>query len=103
MSTGTERFLHGLFAIKAVNRGVLGWNSLQYFAKNLGIVFHPINKQTPRRITNRFRQMMIANHVPHLQVFIGNEVARHHQRTCSVSQPSLYAADLLSDVVAPDD
>lgn len=24
---------------------------------------------------------MIANHIPHLQGFVGNEVARHHQRT----------------------
>jgi hypothetical protein len=81
MSSGSEVFLNGLFAIKAISRDVLGWNGLLHLAEDVGVVFHPINKQAPSCIANGFCQSVIANHVPHLQVFVGNQVARHDQRT----------------------
>nr|WP_244349800.1 hypothetical protein [Thermostichus vulcanus] len=90
MSAGTQSFLNWLLAIKAINCSVLGWNRLLHFAKDPGIVFHPINEQTPGCIADRaphgaerhgLRQTRITNHVPHLQILIGNEVVRHHQRT----------------------
>ena len=100
MSSGTERFLNGLFAVKAINRGVLGGNRLLHFAKDLGIVFHPIHKQTPCCITDGFSQMMIANHIPHLQVFIGNQVARHDQRTGLFYNP-IFTLPTYSQVLSP--
>ncbi|MEN9232205.1 MAG: hypothetical protein Q6L68_15005, partial [Thermostichus sp. DG02_5_bins_236] len=51
MSSSAECPLNWLFAIKAINRGVLGWNSLLDFAEDLSLVFHPINEQTPGSIT----------------------------------------------------
>ena len=50
-----------------------------------GIVDHPIQEASPRGIEDGLGKSVILDHIADLQVFIGKEVARRHERVCLFS------------------
>src|SRR5579885_435405 len=49
---------------------------------HLPIIGEPREKAPPGRITDALREVSVSDEVGYLQVFVGNEIARCHERAC---------------------
>jgi hypothetical protein len=82
MSSGTQGLLDLFAAVGTVLSGVVRWNGNRYHPKHLTEVLQPISESRPRSIRNRFSQFFVSDHIPHLQVLIGNQVVRLDDAPC---------------------
>ncbi|MEQ8424573.1 MAG: hypothetical protein RIA63_07670, partial [Cyclobacteriaceae bacterium] len=55
---------------------MMGWDCNSHYTKHFAEILNPLPKLRPRCITNRLGKMSIPDHVPHLQILIGYQVAR---------------------------
>jgi hypothetical protein len=60
------------------------WNSHCCHAKHLTEIFQPISEDRPCSIRYRLSQLPVFDHIPHLQVLIGNQVVRLDYASCQL-------------------
>ena len=74
MGAHTQRLFHHGAALRAQLTGELRSDSNDRNVMHRSIGVHPADELSPARIMNALRQVMIAHHVPYLQVFVGNQI-----------------------------
>ncbi len=84
MSSLRERLVDNFPAVRAVLAGVVRSNSNRYYSKHLAEILQPLTKSRPCSITDRFSQFPVSDHIPHLQVLVGNQVVRLDDASCQL-------------------
>src|ERR1043166_7311622 len=77
-----KRFLDEGTTLRTCLTGILWWNGYHRDVMQSTIVVEPIGECCPSCIVDRFSQFAVADHVPDLKVFKGNQVVRRDIRVC---------------------
>jgi hypothetical protein len=84
MCSLTQR-LRDLFpTVRTILSGVMGRYSNCRHPKHLAEIFQPVTEVRPCSIRDRLSEFLIPDHVPYLQVFIGNQVVRQDDASCQL-------------------
>jgi len=65
-------------------RFVVGWDSDCHHSEHFAEILQPTVEVRPCSIRNRLGQLAVFNHIPHLQVLIGNQVVRLDDAPCQL-------------------
>jgi hypothetical protein len=84
MSSLTQRLLNDLPAIRTILTGVVRWYSNSRYTKHFAKIFQPIPESRPCSVRNGLSQFSVSDHIPHLQVLIGNQVVRLDDAPCQL-------------------
>ncbi len=84
MSSLTQRLGDSLPTSRTILTGVVRWHAYRHHTKYLPKIFQPISESRPCSIGNRLSQFFVPNHIPHLQVLIGNQVVRLDDAPCQL-------------------
>jgi hypothetical protein len=85
MGAHTECFHYACSTRTTVLTGILWRNGNHGDSMQRSIVGQPFEEQAPTSIMNAFCQLVVANHVADLKIFIGNQVVRRDERVCLFS------------------
>lgn len=77
-----QRLFHECSALRTLLAGEMGGNRDDRNVMQNPIVVHPLEENPPSSIMDTLGEMVIANHIANLKVFIGNQVVRRDQRVC---------------------
>src|ERR1051326_5053379 len=86
MGTSRKPLVHPFTTARTILAGEAWGDSYNGNAMQPAIVAQPGEEQPPTGIADTLCQRMILDEVGNLQVFIGNEIARFHQRTRSLGR-----------------
>jgi len=85
MSTLTQRLFDDSFpTVRAILRSVVRWDSDCHHSEHFAEILQPTAEVRPCSIRNRLGQLAVFNHIPHLQVLIGNQVVRLDDAPCQL-------------------
>ncbi len=85
MRAHTQRLFHERSTVRALLAGEMGRDCNDWNVMQNPIVVHPLEENPPSSIMDALCQVMIANHIADLKVFIGNQVVRRDKRVCLLS------------------
>src|SRR6266702_2685229 len=80
--THTQSLLHERPTGNTVLTGVVWGNRNDRNVMQHTIVLDPEQEPAPTSIVNGLGEMMVLDHVPYFQVFVGNQIARGDKRVC---------------------
>src|SRR5260370_41852304 len=84
-----KRLVHDGVTIGAFLTGVVRWYGNDGDIMQEPIAGKPLQKDSPSCIMDRLIKLTVTAHILDLMVFIGNQVARHIERVCLLSDKSL--------------
>lgn len=84
MCSLTQRLFDNFPTVRTVLAGVVGRYGNRYHSKYLAEILQPSSKLCPASIRNRLSQLSVSNQVSHLQVLVGNQVARLDYAPCQL-------------------
>jgi hypothetical protein len=85
VGTHTQTFLDTRSTPGAILTGIFWRNRNDGNPMHCALIGQPCHEDTPSCILDRFGKFPVPHHVPNVQVFIGNEIARCHERVCLLS------------------
>src|SRR5919199_3019993 len=82
MCSLTQRLLDDFPAVRTILAGVVRWDGYCHHTKHFPKIFQPISESRPCSIRYRLGQFLVPDHVPHLQVLVGDQVVRLDDAPC---------------------
>src|SRR5713226_5538009 len=76
MRTGREGFLHTFPTARTVLARVVWRNRYHFYPMHHCVGLHPAEELSPGCIMNTLGKLVVLDHVPYLELFIGNQVVR---------------------------
>ena len=84
IDSNLQTYFHPPSTIRALLRSESGRNGHDHFAEHFSVVVHPGEKAAPSGIVDALGETMVFHHVFHLKLFVGDQVVRPNERTCSL-------------------
>ena len=84
MSTLTQRLFDRFPRVREILTCIVRWDSDCHHSEHFAEILQPTVEVRPCSIRNRLGQLAVFNHIPHLQVLIGNQVVRLDDAPCQL-------------------